>query len=334
MGNPSGPPTALDSLLVNGVPTMGMSGGIPVTFGNYYFVDYDNGSDGYDGMTMDSAFKTIAQAYSVMTDQNDDVCLIRGSSDSNVLTAMLTVSKNRCHFVGLDGAWRPYGQGAKVELTATTGSTNVSAIKNLGSRNSFENLKIINSSTVTQSIYTVQEGGEYTLYRNCEIYLPTNLDATAAAEVALNGDSTVFEHCNIGSLADPIAGSSILRPCVNMTKGLVTSAYSGGVSRDVRFIDCVFWRKAKDTTNTFVYLSSVDDLERHMLFKGCGFINSEQASNLPAQAIKGAASLTKGYVTMDPLCYCSNVTKMSTTTGVFATGPASAAAAGVPTQAA
>ena len=55
-----------------------------------------------------------------MTNSNDDVIVLRGGATYN-LDAMLDMSSfNRTHLVGLDGAWRNYGQGAKVQFTGTT----------------------------------------------------------------------------------------------------------------------------------------------------------------------------------------------------------------------
>lgn len=75
MANPSGPPAALDSLTVDGVPTMGMAG-IPLTGGNVFFVSSVTGSNGNVG-SASSPFATIAWAYSKCIANNGDqvICL-------------------------------------------------------------------------------------------------------------------------------------------------------------------------------------------------------------------------------------------------------------------
>lgn len=320
----------------NGLTSMGVplpAMGIPSTFGNYFFVDAVNGSDGNTGRSMTQAYQTIAQAYSQTVTNNDDVICIRGTATDNVLTSMLTVSNNRVHFVGLDGAWRPYGQGPKISMTATTGATNVSTIKNTGTRNTFTNIKFTNNSTVAQSLYTVQESGQYSQYTNCEFYLSTNLGTSGASELACNADSATFSHCNFGSLADALTSGATVRACVLLTNGIVSGGYSPA-TRDTLFEDCLFWRNAEATTNTFVYTSGADDVERMLLFRRCGFVNSQLASAVPAQAIRGAVALTNGNIILDPECWGANVTKISTTTGVLVTGPGTNASSGIAVNAA
>lgn len=75
MANPSGPPTAFDSLTVDGVPTMGVSGLQP-TAGNIFFVSSVIGSNGYTGSAT-APFATIATAYAKCIANNGDtvICL-------------------------------------------------------------------------------------------------------------------------------------------------------------------------------------------------------------------------------------------------------------------
>jgi len=164
-----------------GIPVMG-AGGIPATPGTVYFVDYTNGSDGNNGKSTTKAFKTVSKAYtSATTDKDDVICLI--GSATHVLTEMLSVTKNRIHFIGMDGTnGRYFGQNAKISLTATTGATNIGTIQNTGVRNSFTNIKFVNASTVAEGIYCVVEAGEYTVYDRCEIYKETDLNETTACK--------------------------------------------------------------------------------------------------------------------------------------------------------
>lgn len=327
--NPSGPPTAFDSLEVAGVPTMGM-GGIPTTFGNYWFVDGVYGSDGNTGDAANSAFRTIERAYEKMLTNNDDVMLIRGVSSTYNLDAMLDIDINRVHLVGLDGAWRPYGQGVKISLTALTGASNIATMRNTGVRNSFTNIKWMNASTVTEGIYCVVEGGEYAQYTNSEFYKSTDLDQTGAAEFVWNGDSTIMDNCTVGSLADPVSGA-IVRAAILLTKGI---AGSDKVCRDGLIRNTRVWRNCGNSANRLIYGANATDVERTLMLEHVALINNGVAAALPAQAISFGATLTVGQVILDPTCYAQNVTKVSTTTGVFVTGPASAATSGIPTQAA
>ena len=314
----------------SGISSMGMpvvGAGIPATFGRYIFVDATNGNDGNDGSSMDKAVKTVAIAYSLATTNANDVIVLSGYAD-HTLSAMLTVSKNRVHFVGL-GPNRRYGQAAKIVLPVTTVTTDLFAVKNIGVRNSFTNIKFINNNTVAQNIGTVGEGGEYAVYTNCEFYNSTSLNSATDCELVLNGDSAQFYNCTFGSLADAVVGD-VVRPSVLMTSGLVTSSQSGGPSRDVLFDGCRFWKKAGGTTTSFIKIAATADLERGMEIHDCQFIASVLGST-PATAIT-SATLTNGYVALTGDTCAMNCTKIATATGIFSGLPARVATATVGIQ--
>jgi hypothetical protein len=295
-----------------GVPQIGS--GVPVTNGTYYFVDYTNGNDGYDGLSMDTPFKTVAQAYSRATTNADDVIMLMGSA-THVLTEMLDVSKNRVHFIGIDGTnGRMYGQNAKISLTATTGATNIATVQNTGVRNSFTNIKFINSSTVTEGVHCVAEGGEYTVYTNCEFYKDTDLDVTTAAEFLANGDSTQVIACTFGSLADQLSGA-VIRPCVKATATL-----SGKKLRDNVFIDCMFWRKAGNTANKMVYGANATDVERLLLFKNCSFISNTLGAATPAAAVGFGAAQTQGTVLLQDCASVDCTVMAQAAVGIYVAG--------------
>jgi hypothetical protein len=306
----------------NGVTSLGIpqiGAGVPAGFGNYWFVDAIYGLDGNSGQATSAAFKTLEYALSRVTNNNDDVILLRGSSTAYNLDAMLDMSAySRTHLIGLDGAWRTYGQGAHVVFAGTTGASNIAVLKNGGTRNSYTNIKWDNGSTINECLYTVADAGEYGLFTNCEFYKSTDLDQTGAAEFLWNGDSTQMENCTIGSLADVLVGS-IIRPCVLLTAGL---AAAGAVCRDGLIRNTRMWRNASATTNTFVYGANATDVERTLNLEHVGFINNGISAFKPAQCVKFGASLSSGQVVLGPTCYGSNVTKISTTTGVLVTGPA------------
>jgi hypothetical protein len=308
----------------NGVP---MVGGMPITEGNYFFVDADNGSDGNKGISIDRPFATVAKAYaSATTNNNDVICLI--GSGTHTLTEMLDVSKNRVHFVGLDGTNRRYGQGAKVTIGVTTAVTDIAAMQNTGVRNSFTNIKFSSNNTLTEGKYAVVEAGEYAKYDSCEFYLSTQLGVTGAAELACNGDSAQFSGCTFGSTANALTGT-VVRPCVILTKALVT----GKVSRDVTFEDCQFWRWAAHANNAFVWATTATDVERKMEFKDCLFYADKKSTGTPAVAVGGAAALTVGRIIITGLSAEIGCTALATQTGVWAAMPAYDAGGGSGIQA-
>ncbi len=185
-----------------------------------------------------------------------------------------------------------------------------------GVRNSFRNIKFSNANTVTEGIYCFVDGGEYTYMEGCEIYKETDLDVTGAAELVANGDSSFYVNCTIGSLVNAISGT-IIRPNVLVTQGI---AASGKVCRDTVFKNCMFWKKAGHVNNRFAYGANANDVERMLLFDGCLFFSQKLSSAVPAQCVAFGAEQTAGYV-MIRNCDSIGNTKLSTTTGIYITGP-------------
>lgn len=298
----------------NGIPLLG---GIPTGLTKVLFVDYGNGSDSVSEKSNSASrpFKTIDKAYGLLTTNKNEGVALMGSS-SHTLTSMLTVAKNRVHFFGYDPGGRMYGQNAKISLGVTSAATDIGTILNTGVRNSFYNIKFTNANTVAQGIYCFVEGGEYTVLDRCEIYKETDLDVTGAAELVMNGDSAQVINCLIGSTANAISGA-IIRANVLMTAGI---AGSGKVSRDVLFENCLFWKKASHVDNRFVYGANATDVERMLLIRNSVFFNTKLAAALPAQCVAFGAEQSQGFCLIDN-CTSINNTKLSTTTGVYISGP-------------
>lgn len=312
----------------NGVSSFGipLAGGFPSTNGRYIFVDATNGSDGADGSSWTSAVKTIAQAYSLATSNNDDVIVLSTVAD-HTLTAMLTITKNRVHFVSQDVYGRIYGQRAKVVMGVTTAVTDVFAVKNLGVGNTFNGIKFIQNNTLSQCIATVGEGGEYACYRNCEFYNSTNLASDTVSELVLNGDSAQFFDCTFGSLADSVTGSKI-RPAVRLAAGTVGA---GLVTRDALFQGCKFWKNAGGTATAMIKAIGGTDVERLLEIKDCTFVANPLGST-PAVAID-AATQTVGLIALTGSTVSFNCTKLATATGVFSGLSAKVATATIGLQA-
>lgn len=297
-----------------GIPTIG-GGGVPATAGDIYFVNYGTGDDGVSqkSNSIKRPFKTIAKAYGLVTTNKDDIIALVGNTQHD-LTAMLDVSKNRVHFIGLDGTGRMYGQNAKVSLGVTAVATDLGTIQNTGIRNSFQNIKFLNSNTVSQGLYCFVEAGEYTVIDGCEIYKESLLSTTGAAELVMNGDSAQVRNSLIGSNVNQISGT-IIRPNVLVTKAIV----AGKVARDVLFDNCIFWKKAGHVNNRFVYGANATDVERMFLIQNSVFFNTKLATAVPDQCVAFAAEQTQGFALIRN-CTSINNTKLSTTTGVYIDG--------------
>ena len=131
------------------------------------------GKNAADGTT------PLEQAFAAVESNNNDVILLDANS-THLLSTGYALTKNRVHVIGMDGGDRLVQQGAKVELTGAVDSAYV--LKNTGVRNSFRNIKFIQSSTHANALTVLQDGSEGSLYKNCSFIFGTvdNLDQTTA----------------------------------------------------------------------------------------------------------------------------------------------------------
>lgn len=255
--------------------------------GDIWHVDYRNGLDTHDGLSWGTALQTYGEAIKRATSNNNDVILIDGDS-TVVETSMVTISKNRLHTIGMNGALGHYGQGAKISIGITTAATDIACIKNTGVRNTFTGIKVISNNTVAQGLYAFAEGGEFSRFHNCEFYKSTDLDDAGASEFLHNGDSAMFYNCTFGSSANETGN---IRANV-----LVTATLSGKKCRDSYFENCLFLAKADDTDKVFVYGTNATDVERMLMFNGCTFMNNPLGAGTPAHAVGFGAAQTQGAV--------------------------------------
>lgn len=265
--------------------------------GDIYYVDYRNGADGKDGTTWGTALRTYGEAVSRVTTNNNDIIMVDGDS-TVVETAMITMSKNRVHTIGVNGGLGHYGQGAKISCSASATATNIATVKNTGVRNTFTGIKFINEMTVAEGLYALADGGEFARFFNCEFYKSTDLDATGAAELLHNGDSSQFYNCTFGSTANIIADDKI-RPNV-----LLSATLSGKKCRDSYFENCLFFSKAGGTEHVAVYGANATDVERMLMLNGCSFVNNPLSAATPAHAVGFGAAQTQGAVFLKD---CSSV---------------------------
>lgn len=268
-------------------------GGIPATMGNRWFVD-PSGSDGHStkSNSYKKPFASIEKAISVATTNNHDVICLSGNA-AHAQTEMLEITKNRLHFVGLNGRNGAYGMGARSRITigVTTAATDLAVMQNTGVGNTFRNIKFDSSNTVAEGLYSIVEAGEYSIYDGCEFYLSSQLDATGAAEVANNGDSAQWLRCVFGSTANETVGA-IIRANMLVTGGIV----AGKKCRDNIVDDSIFMCKAGNTAKVMIYGANATDIERLFLVKNSLFFNSILATADPAHAVGFGAAQTEGQV--------------------------------------
>ena len=281
-----------------------ISGGGHTVWGDRYFVDYANGSDTMSGKTKGTAVKTLSKAHAIATTNQNDVIFIKGNTTVTE-TAMLTWSKNRIHVFADGGPLPLFGMGAsaKVNIGVTTDTADLGLLKVTGVRNSFNGIKFSSGNTLTQAVYAVMDGGEYTRWNNCEFYKSTHLTTAGAAEFLLNGDSSQFYRCQFGDLVNGKGGSSAPRANILVSREQIT----GKVCRNVYMDSCFFLQKALHADANFIYGAGTTDVERLLWLVKPKFVNAILASATIADAITFGGAQTEGNVILeDPVG--SNVT--------------------------
>ena len=281
--------------------------------GNIYYVDYRNGLDTHDGLSWGTALKTYSAAIAAVTSNNNDVILIDGDS-TVVETAMVTISKNRVHTIGMNGPLGHYGQGAKISIGVTTAATDIACIKNTGVRNTFTGIKVISNNTVAEGLYAWAEGGEFARFFNCEFYKSTDLNDAGASEFLHNGDSTQHYNCTFGSSANQTGDIR-----ANM---LLTQVLSGKKCRDAYLENCIFLSKADDTDKVMVYGANATDVERMLLMKDCTFMNNILSSGTPAHAVGFGAAQTQGSVILKNCTSVDCTVMAEAAVGIYVDGAA------------
>lgn len=308
---------ALDSLSKNS--------GLPLTTGNVYVVipaadsNYvqlvkDRQKTYEDGSLM--IYNTIAAAYAAATSNRHDVILLSANA-AHAQTSMLSISKNRLHFIGL--GYRPgsIGMGARARVTmgVTTAATDLAVMQNTGVGNTFQGIKFDSANTKDESLYSVVEAGEYAIYEGCEFYKSTDLDQNLAAEVANNGDSAQWINCTFGSSANIVADNCI-RPNMLVSGGIV----AGAKLRDNVLQNCLFLSKAGGVEFTNIYGANATDVERMLLLKNCTFVNNVLSAATPDDAVNFGAAQTEGVVLLQDCVSVDHTVMAAASVGIYVAG--------------
>ena len=206
-------------------------------------------------------FTTLDAAYTAATTNANDVILLQGNASHYVAVGGLAVTKSRIHFVGMDGGGRYLQQGAKVESTAGTAAVYV--IKNTGTRNTFRNIKFVQTDDEATSLTVFQEGGEGTYFENCSFTFSDidNLDQTNCYDFVHGGDSVTMRECTFGN--DTLltsAGRAVMA---------IDTVTSGQPFKNNVFKDCLWMTATSSTDLSFIRVLSTADVNF-----GNVFINS------------------------------------------------------------
>ena len=268
-------------------------------------------------------YATVAEAYDAATTNSNDVILLDGWSTSHKVASMLTISKSRLHFVGMDGSGRKIGTRTLISNTGAGVAADVAMVKITGTGCSFRNIAFKNNWTVAQNVSSILDDSVQSYFENCDIESlgSAHLTNAAAASLIINGVESVYKNCTIGQqtlLATVASGQQVLISASNSARNI--------------FEKCLFQTWTSQITHCFIRAaaSSIDSSQH--TFIDCEFVNRSNAGG-------GGVELTAAVATSATLGGRLNfsfprifgaadlATAAAGATGVFVVSPVLAAAA-------
>ena len=267
--------TSLNAYLPSAADAKGIAGGLPFIRGKWFFVDPTSGASTNDGLTVSTAFASIATAYTACTSgAGDGIALLSPGTTTagftSYLTAAITWSKWGITVVGVCAPTR-FSQRARIS-TAAADLANLITVS--GSNNSFYNLSLYNGGTTGAGCVSVS--GERNYFENVHFMGGMGMTSPTVDDYSLlidGGDENTFVNCVIGNdtfdKAD-IAGAEI--------------HFDNGAMRN-RFEHCeiVSFRSAGTTAGAIKLIGAGDSITRTVVFDNC-FFQMYRDGNVTAEA--------------------------------------------------
>lgn len=264
-----------------------------------------------------AVYTTVALAYAAMTSNANDVVRLAGhGSHSN---AMITVAKNRCHFIGLDGGGRKNSQGSKISTPATDVAASVAVINNSGTRNTYRNIKIIQSGTNVAQTSAMIDTGEGTYVENCSMEVNSIL-STVTQALLFKGDTCHYKDCQIGN-------STVYHTAQNQAPLVIQTP-----ARYSYFENCTFINYSSQTDASCIDVPDADGIIGWIKFENCSLMSANKgdgatAGGTMAEAVTSVC--TSGYLMFDNRCTSYNATIFAELdASILNAAPAGAATAG------
>lgn len=245
---------------LGGVPALA---GIPFgPLAKYYFVDATNGSDGNDGLSLDTALATLIAAEDKCVASRHDTVFIVGTS-LNRLTAQLLWDKSYTHLIGICAPTR-VAQRARIFQLSTLDTSPLLNITASGCI--FKNFYIYQGVDKAASLIDVQVTGSRNYFGN--VHFAGGGHATQAinggASLKLNGaNENTFVNCTIG--IDTIAAAT----------GMTAITFDGSSSRNI-FENCLINLLISNAGAVLVELIDASSVDRYTIFRNCDFFSNSE----------------------------------------------------------
>lgn len=232
--------------------------------GTAYYLDPTDGNDNNDGLSPQTAVKTLPVAYALLADGEHDILYYIAGTSSITLSAAFTWAKSYTHFIGVC-APSPVAQRARIfQLSTLTGASPLITIS--GSGCVFSNLYIFQGVDDATSLINVSVTGSRNYFENVHFagggHATQAVDGGASLKID-GGDENMFVGCTLG--VDTAAAGS----------GMVNLLLDSEAARNV-FKDCLFLIYAGNAGAAFVEIADNTGIDRFTLFQNCMFINSKR----------------------------------------------------------
>lgn len=253
-------------------------GGVPVASGigglilaasqdaNVYWIHPANSSasDDNDGLTPETALKTLSRAQTMMTANQNDVAILLGNSSAssdNIISeaTQLVWSKNLTHIIGT--AYNRVGQRCSIRQT-NSDIANFVSVTAAGCV--FANFHVLSDDDTNEAEIAWTDSGQRNAYYNLHIYAGANLGAsnprddggTRDLKLVGNGGEHYFEACTIG-------GDTAERGAA------VANIEFASLTTRNKFKDCDLILRSDADSPVFIYADSAGTFDRYVIMKGC-----------------------------------------------------------------
>lgn len=262
---------------------------------NVYYADYANGNDYNVGTSLQTAVKTIGQAYALCDSGKNDAVVIVGdgtTTGSQRLSTTLTWAKNATHLIGMTAP--SYNPRARIAvLSGASAFANFIVVTASGCR--FQNFSIFNDNAIAAQKTWIDQGGR-NYYQDIQfggMGDGTSAHSTTSRVLELGGSSASgenrFVNCTFGLDTSLTPGRDVANATVE---------FVGNSKRNV-FEHCKFIVSAKATTVLHLLSSGTNPLETFQWFDNCVFHNTyPQSSGLLMAAVATFAANGNGHAVL------------------------------------
>lgn len=308
-------------------------GGVPVgamlTQGKVWHVKPSSGLDAQDGLSPDTAFKTLAKAQSAARADKNDIVLLYAESNTAANTTdyqstVLDWAKDGVHLIGV-GSTTQIGQRSRIS-NLSTATAIVNGLFIVSADNCLiQNIEVFQGqggTNPTGASIAVLVSGQRNHFVNCQIsgIGHSELDDAASRSLKVTGSENLFTHCYIG-LDTTIRGTAQAEVEIG-----------DGAARTI-FEDCIFNTYTSADGFLMIKYAAAD---RFIMLKNCIVmaVQNITSATQPAAALSASTTLNGNVIVHGTAFYgFDNVTAADDTKvliGSFATAGVDAAlAAGV-----